>query len=42
MAVCDQLEASLASVAEIRRRLLDALLADALTPKNDSVMEAAE
>ncbi len=32
MALCDQLEASLTNTATIRRRLLDALLAEALAP----------
>lgn len=35
MAVCDQLEARLTSSAEARRRLLDALLHEALTPERD-------
>jgi type I restriction enzyme S subunit len=34
MALCDRLEASLAAGAATRRRLLDALLAEALTPIN--------
>ncbi|PYF02553.1 type I restriction enzyme S subunit [Rhodopseudomonas faecalis] len=42
MALCDQLEASLTAAAETRRRLLDALLAEALTPVEDREMEAAE
>ena len=32
MAVCDKLEASIASADDTRRRLLDALLAEALQP----------
>ncbi len=32
MSLCDQLEIRLADFADIRRRLLDALLADALAP----------
>jgi type I restriction enzyme S subunit len=32
MAVCDRLEASLTATDETRRRLLDALLAEALVP----------
>jgi type I restriction enzyme, S subunit len=32
MALCDQLEASLTSGERTRRRLLDALLAEALVP----------
>jgi type I restriction enzyme, S subunit len=32
MALCDRLEASLASTDETRRRLLDAVLAEALAP----------
>ena len=32
MALCDQLEASLATADDTRRRLLDALLAEALQP----------
>ena len=34
MALCDQLEASLTDTAATSRRLLDALLADALAPEN--------
>ncbi|WOH76453.1 restriction endonuclease subunit S [Bradyrhizobium sp. NDS-1] len=42
MALCDRLEASLASVADARRQLLDALLADALVPVASQELEAAE
>lgn len=42
MALCDRLEASLTASAVTRRRLLDALLAEALTPTEDREMEAAE
>lgn len=42
MALCDGLEASLAAAAAIRRRLLDALLAEALAPADDRALEAAE
>ncbi|HEX3113932.1 MAG TPA: DEAD/DEAH box helicase family protein [Bradyrhizobium sp.] len=42
MAVCDRLEASLAATAATRRRLLEALLAEALVPTEDREMEAAE
>lgn len=42
MALCDQLEASLTTAADIRSRLLDALLAEALAPANASDLEAAE
>jgi type I restriction enzyme, S subunit len=42
MALCDRLEASLASGDETRRRLLDALLHEALAPLDDREMEAAE
>ena len=35
MALCDRLEASLAATAVTRRRLLDALLAEALAPSED-------
>jgi type I restriction enzyme S subunit len=41
LAVCDQLEASLAFADRTRRRLLDALLAEALTPV-ERELEAAE
>ncbi|NLS07657.1 restriction endonuclease subunit S [Rhizobium sp. P32RR-XVIII] len=43
MALCDQLEASLTTADETRRRLLDALLAEALAPvKAENLQEAAE
>ncbi len=42
MALCDQLEASLTATAATRRRLLDALLAEALAPADASELEAAE
>jgi type I restriction enzyme S subunit len=42
MALCDRLEASLATAADTRRRLLDALLAEALAPTDDRALEAAE
>jgi len=40
MALCDQLEASLTGSAAIRRRLLDALLAEALEPAEVQEVEA--
>lgn len=42
MVLCDRLEASLTVTAATRRRLLDALLAEALTPAEDREMQAAE
>lgn len=42
MGLCDRLEASLAATASTRRRLLDALLAEALAPAEDREMETAE
>jgi type I restriction enzyme S subunit len=42
MALCDRLEASLTATAATRRRLLDALLAEALAPAEDRKLEAAE
>ncbi len=42
MALCDRLEPSLADAAATRRRLLDALLAEALAPAMEHAMEAAE
>jgi type I restriction enzyme, S subunit len=42
MALCDRLEASLTSTTLSRRRLLDALLAEALAPVDACEMEAAE
>ncbi|MBR0993991.1 restriction endonuclease subunit S [Bradyrhizobium japonicum] len=42
MAICDRLEANLTAAAIIRRRLLDALLAEAVAPNDDRELEAAE
>ncbi|MBX3497736.1 MAG: restriction endonuclease subunit S [Parvibaculum sp.] len=42
MALCDRLEASLTASASTRRRLLEALLAEALAPADAREMEAAE
>jgi type I restriction enzyme S subunit len=42
MAVCDRLEASLAIADATRRRLLEALLVEALTPDAERELEAAE
>jgi type I restriction enzyme, S subunit len=42
LALCDRLEASLTAGADTRRRLLDALLADALAPSAAIRLEAAE
>ena len=42
MTLCDRLEASLTAAASTRRRLIDALLAEALAPAEDRAMEAAE
>lgn len=43
MALCDQLETSLTSADETRKKLLDALLAEALAPVDaDALQEAAE
>jgi type I restriction enzyme S subunit len=42
MAPCNRLDSSLASAAGTRRRLLDALLAEALAPADAREMEAAE
>jgi len=42
MAVCDRLDARLTATAATRRRLLDALLAEALAPAVAREMEAAE
>jgi type I restriction enzyme S subunit len=42
MALCDRLEESLAATAVTRRRLLDALLVEALAPANAHELEAAE
>jgi type I restriction enzyme S subunit len=42
MALCDRLEASLTTADDTRRRLLDALLAEALAPADALDREAAE
>jgi type I restriction enzyme S subunit len=42
IALCDRLEASLTATAATRRRLLDALLAEALAPVDTRELEAAE
>lgn len=42
MALCDRLEASLATADDTRRRLLEALLAEALAPADARELEAAE
>jgi type I restriction enzyme, S subunit len=42
MALCDRLVASLIDAGAIRRRLLDALLAEALAPGKERELEAAE
>jgi type I restriction enzyme S subunit len=42
MARCDRLEASLATADDTRRRLLEALLAEALAPVEERELEAAE
>ncbi len=42
LGLCDGLETSLASADDARRRLLDALLAEALAPTEDRQLEAAE
>jgi len=42
MALCDRLEASLATADDTRRRLLEALLAEALAPADACELEAAE
>jgi type I restriction enzyme S subunit len=42
MALCDRLEVSLTTAADTRRRLLDALLAEALAPDEERELEAAE
>ena len=42
MALCDRLEASLTATAATRRRLLDALLAEAFAPADTRELEAAE
>lgn len=42
MALCDRLEASLTTADDARRRLLEVLLAEALTPADDRELVAAE
>lgn len=42
MALCDRLQASLTAAVTTRRRLLDALLGDALAPTDDRELEAVE
>jgi type I restriction enzyme S subunit len=42
MKICDQLEVSLDDIATTRRRLLDALLAEAVAPAEMRELEAAE
>jgi type I restriction enzyme, S subunit len=42
MALCDRLEENLAAADDTRRRLLDALLAEALAPVEERELEAAE
>jgi type I restriction enzyme S subunit len=42
MALCGRLEASLTATAATRRRLLEALLAEALAPAEERELEAAE
>jgi type I restriction enzyme S subunit len=42
MELCDRLEASLATGDDTRRRLLEALLAEALAPDEERELEAAE
>ena len=42
MALCDRLEVSLTATSTTRRRLLDALLAEALAPAELLDREAAE
>jgi type I restriction enzyme S subunit len=42
MALCERLEASLTTADDTRRRLLDALLAEALAPDEERELEAAE
>lgn len=42
MALCDRLEASLKVADEVRRRLLEALLAEALAPEEERELEVAE
>jgi type I restriction enzyme S subunit len=42
MMLCDRVEASLTAANTTRRHLLDALLAEALSPAEDRKLEAAE
>jgi type I restriction enzyme S subunit len=42
MVLCDRLEANLTATGATRRRLLEALLAEALAPAEDRELEAAE
>jgi type I restriction enzyme S subunit len=42
IALCDRLEANLTTTDDTRRRLLEALLAEALTPDEERELEAAE
>jgi type I restriction enzyme S subunit len=42
MGLCDRLEANLTTTDDTRRRLLEALLAEALAPDEESELEAAE
>jgi type I restriction enzyme, S subunit len=42
MALCDSLEANLTTGDHTRRRLLEALLAEALAPDEERELEAAE
>ena len=42
MTLCDRLEASLTAADDTRSQLLDALLAEALTPDDERELEAAE
>ena len=42
LALCDRLEANLTTMDDTRRRLLEALLADALAPDDERELEAAE
>jgi len=41
MALCDRLEASLTAAADTRRRLLDALLSEALAPLSEALAPGA-
>jgi type I restriction enzyme, S subunit len=42
MALCDRLEVTLTTTDDTRRRLLEALLAEALAPEEERKLEAAE